>query len=446
MTEPTLHVSGGVGGTEARYDDLLRLAAASGELGERLAEVTAECHTALADPNLLASAKLNPAGAARFAKQLLEALDGRSGLTALAGNYYQRSLALQAVIDTYRAADAASTLVVDKVRFVAGEAFVDALPVGVSALSMVGVPAYLMYGGDWQLLLTDHPGIIDNVVGAAPGMLTEFTGMPVTTVPGAAHLIATLYPDGHPHVEDLGVDTNAQVNTPPAGFGDVMAGLDYRNRPHQDVIDVKVITHADGTKAYIVDIPGTKVWNEPGSLNPASNDFGTNIHVTGGDTTAREMAIAEALRRAGATSTDPVMLVGHSQGGMVAAQAAADTANGTFNFNVTHVMTAGSPIANADIPPTVQVLALENTADVVPHLDAHDNPDTANFTTVQFDNQHGTIGENHSIDRSYLPAAQALDNSTDPSVLNFRNSAGAFMGGAPDSHVQTNAYALSRVP
>jgi pimeloyl-ACP methyl ester carboxylesterase len=145
---------------------------------------------------------------------------------------------------------------------------------------------------------------------------------------------------------------------------------------------------------------------------------------------------------------DPVMLVGHSQGGMVAAQAAADTGNGNFGYNVTHVVTAGSPIARADVPSHVQVLAIENSRDLVPHLDARDNPDRPNWTTVTFDAQKGSVGANHGTGSAYLPAATALDQSTDPSVTAFRNSAGAFLsaGAGTSTSMQANVYQLTRVP
>ena len=39
----------------------------------------ATCHTLLVDPDLLASAVLDPAGVARFDATLLEALDGPRG-------------------------------------------------------------------------------------------------------------------------------------------------------------------------------------------------------------------------------------------------------------------------------------------------------------------------------------------------------------------------------
>ncbi|GAB1693500.1 alpha/beta hydrolase [Krasilnikovia sp. M28-CT-15] len=460
MTQPSMQISGGAGGTEAHYEDLASLARNSDDLAGALAAVTVKCHGILAAPDVLASAVLDPGGVAAFEKTLLAALDGRHGVTALAGRYGARAVSLRAAAAAYQATDAASGALVDRVRWAAGY-FAGEHPVlaagglllagsvtlgGAFVLDPVGTASAL---SDPQRFLTDHPGILDNVVGASPGLISGLTGLPVGDVGTGAHLLGALYPDGTPQVTEDGRDNTAAATNAPAGFGDLMNSLDYRNNKahgdNDDEIDVRVVTKPDGTKSYIVDIPGTKDWNNPGQFNPDSNDLGTNVHVLGGDTTSREKAIADALRRSGASSTDPVMLIGHSQGGMVAAQAAADTGNGAFNYNVTHVVTAGSPIARADVPGHVQVLSLENSHDLVPHLDARDNPDRPNWTTVRFDHQLGTAGENHSTTTSYLPAARQLDQSTDPSVVAFRNSAGSFLSTpASGTTVQADVYHLHR--
>jgi hypothetical protein len=89
----------------------------------------------------------------------------------------------------------------------------------------------------------------------------------------------------------------------------------------------------------------------------------------------------------------------------------------------------------------VQILSLENNGDIVPHLDAAENPASDNRTTVKFDNQSGTIGGNHAIQHNYADAAHQLDSSTDPSVRRFRDSAGAFTGGVS---VETHQYRVDR--
>jgi hypothetical protein len=457
MSEPELRVSGGVGGVDAQYEDIGLLAQHSDDLAMDLAVISAECHAALADPHVLASAVLNPKGVARFEGALLAALDGRAGLSALSVGFGERAVALRAVVTAYQVTDEAQAQAIDSLRWTAGHLFVEAMPSSITALAAMGVPiaVYTMADGeiDWQRLITDHPGIVDNLVGSSPGLISGLLGGPmVGDVSTAAHLLGLFYPDGTPQVTDRGVDVSDTTMTkPPEGFGDLLAGMNYRNSESHagapDQIDVRVITHPDGSKAYVVDIPGTKVWDMPGEFNPALNDLGTNVHVMGGDVTAREKAIAQALHLAGADSDDPVMLVGHSQGGMVAAQAAHDAGTGDFGYNVTHVVTAGSPIGSTDIPDHVQVLSLENSHDIVPHLDAADNPDRANQTTVTFDMQNGTIGNNHSTQLAYLPAAQALDHSTDASVTAYRDSASAFLSGPGNpTTVTANVYDLTRTP
>ncbi len=228
-----------------------------------------------------------------------------------------------------------------------------------------------------------------------------------------------------------------------------MAELGHRNQqaqgPDQGQIDVRIVekTLPDGSvqRSFVVDIPGTKDWHPvPLEKNEYLNDLGTNLHALAGDPTAYQRGIAEALRRAGATPDDPVMLVGHSQGGMVAVRAANDLVR-SGEFNVTHVVTAGSPVGRMEVPNQVRVLSLENEHDIVPRLDATDNPDMPNRTTVTFSDQEGSVGENHGIKEAYGPAARALDASDDPSVRAYRESAQRFFSG---DRVETQVYQVTR--
>lgn len=454
MSGPDLEITGGAGGVEARYEDLATLAGRSVDLGGELAGISASCHAVLVDPDLLASALLHPQGVAEVEKLLLGALDGPHGLTALSARLVGRGAALRTVSTGYQLTDAAQADLLAALRWSAGYLAAPLLlatlasPLALLALGG-GVAGANAAGVDWQRLLTDHPGILDNLIGAGPGLVTGLGGPPVFSVPAAAHLLALLYPDGGPTVTPLGVDSDdPRMTRVPGSFEDLMSGLNYRNSQahgdQQGQIDVRVITHADGTKAYIVDIPGTKDWHPvPLQDNRYLNDLGTNLHGIAGDTTAYEKGVAEALRQAGAGPHDPVMLVGHSQGGIVATQAAADLTR-SGQYSVTHVVTAGSPVGGIDVPDSVQVLSLENQHDIVPHLDAADNPDRPNRTTVSFDSQYGTVGDNHGIGTSYLPAAKALDGSTDPSVLAYRSSASPFLSNGDGAQVTSYVYQVTR--
>jgi hypothetical protein len=98
------------------------------------------------------------------------------------------------------------------------------------------------------------------------------------------------------------------------------------------------------------------------------NDLGTNLHAI-----HRRAAPGGSRRRRADHARRP------HQGGIVAAQMAGDLAGG--EYNVTHVVTTGSPVGRIDVPDSVQVLSLENEHDIVAHLDAAGNPDRSNRVT-----------------------------------------------------------------
>ncbi|MFM5967925.1 MAG: alpha/beta hydrolase [Micrococcales bacterium] len=141
----------------------------------------------------------------------------------------------------------------------------------------------------------------------------------------------------------------------------------------------------------IVYIPGTKKWSPVAGSNPL--DLTSNVHamasqsksasasVSDADraTAASERAVLAALRSAKAGAGDEVMLVGHSQGGIIAA----NIASGRYEFKVAGIVTFGSPIALAEVNSDTKVLALEHTNDPVPMLDTGPNPQRENWVTVK---------------------------------------------------------------
>ena len=193
------------------------------------------------------------------------------------------------------------------------------------------------------------------------------------------------------------------------------------------VIDVGT----DGRPAWVVQVPGTQEWGTAAGADPS--DLTTNLHLTGPEDAALLDAIDDAMRIAGVGTDDPVMLVGHSQGGIAAAAFAVQSdARGR---NVTHVVTGGSPVAHLDVPDDVEVLSLEHTTDPVPRLDGDPNPDRSNWTTVLRD-----VGGPDDHDDPFGPHASILYRATgtevgasdDPSVHAFLTSAQDFFDGDRD--------------
>ncbi|MGQ0840370.1 hypothetical protein [Actinokineospora sp.] len=440
MTGPgvsNIAVSGGAGGSEAVYEDL----AAMGDLTDNVAGATLTIamtsHRYLADPDVLASALLNPVGVVRFEGAMLGALDGPSGLTATSAAIGLRGLALRATNQAYQVVDDLNAKALEASRWLAGAA-VGAVPgLAVAGVGAIAADVYLNYDGDWQAWLVEHPGMVDTLLGMTPGALSAL-GLPADLAT-LTELLAATYPDGDPRLVDLGADNSPIATDPPDGLGDLVRGLEHRNGTDANV-DIRTVVGPDGQVAYIVDIPGTRLWNAPWQDNQGSaNDFGTNVDGMVGNPTVLQEGIQEALVAAGVPKDAPIMLVSHSQGGIVATRAATDfVAQG---YNVTHVLTAGAPVGGILVPDSVQVLSLENNGDITPHLDARVNPPSDNRTTVTFDNQSGNFGGNHALGGNYTDAAYQLDAGSDPSVRRFVDSADVFLGG---SSVQTHQYKVER--
>jgi hypothetical protein len=279
-----------------------------------------------------------------------------------------------------------------------------------------------------QLIATLDPRVADLVVDAL--------GLPTRIAAVAAHV-----PDGHAQVTPTGTDRRGSAGTAPRDVADVIADLAQRDEGAHGAVDVRIVLGADGARHVIVDITGTKTFTPARTSDVTS--LVTNGKALTGQASTYEAGVLAAMHRAGVRPSDDVMLVGHSEGGMVAVTAARDAVR-SKRFRVTHVITAGSPIGLTaeSLPPTVKVLALENRGDVVPHLDGRVNPDTANVTTVVGDRGNGTVGGNHGVRAAYLPLAADTDASNSTSVRDFVRSARGFLTG---TQVETRTYVVTRV-
>ena len=151
-------------------------------------------------------------------------------------------------------------------------------------------------------------------------------------------------------------------------------------------VRVVEVVRGDGGSAWVVVVPGTQAWSPHPGANPF--DLTTDVRALTGDTTLAAAGVAAALEvarsRAGprSTSADPVVLVGHSQGGILAAALASDPGF-TRRNRVTHLVTSGSPVALFPVPASTRVLSVERGDDPVPRLDLTPNPDRSSWVTVR---------------------------------------------------------------
>jgi hypothetical protein len=416
-------VRGGSNGIEAHFDDLTALARLFGAAATTLAGHALSLHRYLVDPDVLSSAALDPYGAGRFTAALLDALDGPHGLSWLGAECGAKDLRLRTAATSYYEADRLRARFAPAVQGILDGASL--VPNSIAG-AVAGHP----------LAAINHAiaGQADIVTAAASGFWTNWA---------LINAVST-YPDGRPVVHATGADDSTAADTVPRSLTDVLSELSHRSdhRAGGD-IDVRFVysTGADGrtVRHVIVDIPGVDTLNpSPTAGDPTS--FGTSLRTLTGARSTYGDGVLEAMRQAGVTPGDPVLLVGHSQGGMVAMNLAKQLA-GRGTFDITNVITVGSPVAHITVPRSVRVLAIENDGDFVPHLDGASNPDRTNWTTVTIHREHIKILDNHDLGMSYVPGAGDIDASSNPSVRSYLAGLSGFLGG---NRVQTRVFSVRR--
>jgi hypothetical protein len=273
------------------------------------------------------------------------------------------------------------------------------------------------------------------------------------TLESAAALLAGSFPaDGpvrvrpHPVTGDPDPVTGAPSlvdPVAPAGVHDLVANLrqvaalsDAADSDHNGTVAVQTITTEAGRR-HVVYLPGTDdLTTRPWSQDDDLRDGHTNLEAVSGIPTSYAEGVREAMRQAGVAPGEPVLLVGHSQGGMVAGEVARHPGD----FAVTDVVTAGAPIGGQP-PPEVRVLSLENTGDVVPLVDGAPNGQDAHHVTVRFDGRQGTVLGDHDYP-AYELGARAVDASADPSVRDAVDGLSGFLGA--DDPGEVRVFRLTR--
>ena len=203
------------------------------------------------------------------------------------------------------------------------------------------------------------------------------------------------------------------------------------------VISIQRVEHADGRVSWVVYVPGTTDWTV-GDGEP--QDLLTNLEGVGGTPTAMESGVVTAMRQAGIKPGEEVALYGHSQGGITVSNIAADPAI-QDRYNITTLLTAGSPTAGADIPDDVHALHLENTGDAVPGLDAAPTPTGPNRQVAMLDtHQMSTNGYPHA-SSAYAQATEGLEGKA-PELADW-NSSFSRASGAGEQGARTTEYTFA---
>jgi hypothetical protein len=418
-----LEVRGGIGGIHAHTDDMERAAHVLVMTGGCLAELGLRVAAVAATPDLLVTAAASPTTAAAAEVAVLGAAFGPSGLVPVAARLEFLGAHLRAAAGATAATEEAAFLASQAVAVAdvatLGLAVVGAVPWTVPVLRLAGVPNSAVPG-----VGTAVSEVVEVLAAATPGSLRQ-AAQDLDAVTSGTPLLR----DGHARIT-AGPPTAVAV---PSGVADLLRGVascyPSGGAPAGAVRVVRVL-HPDGRRAWLVEIPGTQEWSPLPGDDPF--DVSGDVASMSGRLTAAGEAVQAALAASGARRGEPVLLAGHSLGGMVAAGLAVDPAFRS-RFTVTHVLTAGSPVAAYPIPREVQVLSLEHTDDLVPALDGRRDPDRSRWVTVR--RAFRPVGLDldplgaHDV-TAYTRTAALVDASSEPSVVAWRAGLAPFLAGA----------------
>jgi hypothetical protein len=464
-----VQVEGGLGGTAVGLQSLdvaaLQLASADAELGGALARVAGIA----ADPDLLLSAAASPVTAVQVEVALAYVISPGG----LAGRVAELSALVAATLlatASYREvehkvagmADAAHDAVMFAIGFCA-----PAVGVGAVTLDAFGV---------------DLGSAADHVAFALPELAELGGGMTGLTAGLAANpLTSPLIRAGGPPRPGGGYESSVRLladsaaawgflddtgrprvtmETAPRDGARAPTSLESLAEDSLNVADadsypgrVRVVEVPGLTgSSWVVEISGTQVWAPRAGENPF--DVTTDVRSMARESTVLAQAVDEALRHAKAdagrdASADPVLLSGHSLGGIAAAGLAASP-QFTARHHVTHVVTMGSPVSRVPVPPGVQVLSLEHHQDPVPRLEGRRNPDRQSWVTVTRD----LHGDPHRVDTGsrahagteYVETAAIVDSSEDPSVQGWREGSRRFFEPRSGAVPVIRDYRIARIP
>lgn len=413
-----LQIGGGAGGVTASYEDMLSYASVLDEAGDDLRAKSGDLLKLMVDGDILQAAVLCPGEVAGVEAAIDAAATGPDGALWTGGELEVTARFLRLSVTTMRETDErlaqAEELLWDAAGWAAGAAAPAALA-GLLALA-AGNPALaaLLIANKDQLLSDLQTTAYDN-----PWLLEALTRMAPGMIQGGAFSLSALLPGG-----PLALMALTDGNWPSGDYASSIAGLlalagkggmlddtgDFTVDPVEDSmtpidmssahalesiftqqgvlgqkgnegqVQIIKVDNGTGTPSWIVQIPGTQVWDPSRGDNPV--DLTSNVQMMAmPDQTVIEREVAEAMARAGIKDGQPVMLTGHSQGGITAASLASDP-DILARYDIRSVVTGGSPIGRFDIPDDISVMSLEHVQDVVPKLDGADNPDRPSWTTI----------------------------------------------------------------
>ena len=213
---------------------------------------------------------------------------------------------------------------------------------------------------------------------------------------------------------EAGGEQNDELPYEPHSAADrisVEGNLDRVGEKDQTVVSIERVVGEDGVERWVITLPSTQDWNAPFAQDTgAVNDNGGNLTMMLAPelATQYERALLEAMKQAGITPDDPIMLVGFSQGGILAGLMAEKHSS---EYNIEALLVAGAPIEGFHIPSDVSVLSVEHQNDLVHQADMHAGPNPSNIVTLNGGAEYPDPVSSHNAD-NYASTIAAADKAT----------------------------------
>ena len=210
--------------------------------------------------------------------------------------------------------------------------------------------------------------------------------------------------------------STSALTKPPGSISEMLDRLSQVSFRKNPTVGIDIFQDNSGSKLAIVYIPGTQTIGLGHDTNPL--DMQSNIvAMSGPDQAASERAASLAIQQSGINATDEVIFVGHSQGGMVAGNLAANPGN----YIVSGLLTFGAPLGQLNLT-KFPVMAVEHINDPVPNVSGKANPMRSNWVTVQrysSEKESEALMHSHSLE-SYRNTSEEIDQAQKSGIQRIR--------------------------
>lgn len=429
------------------YEELHRLAKVWSSAARSLATQALSVAALAVEPAIVANAVFDPLGAARLERSITASVAAPRGLAALAAKLERDRLRLEAVVAKEQLVD---DFPVRQVETIAGWwatapvrlVWSPSQTLRAGRRDVVGVGnAVLGYLSPFTepllAVLAPSPVFRAGVLARRPVSVDPVLGVPLRGV-------GVIAPEGPGYVSESGFRPSWS-GTAPNSLATVMHRVaDLEHAPDASLA-IEQVVGADGVVRYIVELPGMRHMGAA----PDPQDLTGAISAVAFPSTAYTRCVAKALDAARVPPGADVMLVGHSEGGIVAMDLAGDSSFNGRRVNVTHVVVAGSPVSSKRVAPAsaTKVFSVENVNDIVTHLDAVGSAGFASSAgsassadeiparlTYQFSADRHDIVGTHDPDR-YAESIERLADSPNPLYRQFEAGAQPYLSGTTTTSV-----------